>query len=381
MTEPKNPDDILTEAEQQREQINSALRDVADWFHNHEGKLFEREDAIDLLVDDLDLEQLTAEHTLANIIGDTVDPVVQVSSKDKRHVGIVEFNKHEGAYSYLNYDDVRGKEKRVVCAQCVHEKEKDSNVAHATAGQGSNENDASYTDLLETVHAHYEQAHDTVPEEVETGASLVSGTTMGGNQAWHDGNVTGGTDISVSSTQIDFTGSTFSGNHADLTNVQSNQHHVRPTSTGTHRPSNVTRPDLRGGKAEFQGTRPNGGSGTFTIDLDQSQSFVFMDEIEWEVFISGTTAHFDTIIEFSNFRARETESGSFNTVEPGVYATLQVNGTNEQTSIQTRSSPQSAYDQVRTDWNETTDAGEAVSFGFRDITPVEAFGPDHSHSV
>jgi len=53
---------------------------------------------------------------------------------------------------------------------------------------GSFGDGASWDELVAGIHQHYEQAHDSVPEDVETGATLASGTTIGGNSAFHQGN-------------------------------------------------------------------------------------------------------------------------------------------------------------------------------------------------
>jgi len=63
-------------------------------------------------------------------------------------------------------------------------------VTHATAGdpQGSFDSGATYQDLVDGIHEHYTKSHDTAPSDVKTGASLVSGTTIASNTAWHAGN-------------------------------------------------------------------------------------------------------------------------------------------------------------------------------------------------
>lgn len=192
---------VLTEAEQHRTRHRQHLRDVADWFHDHEGEMFEREEARDRIADDLDLDEDVAMDTIRNLIGDDVDPVVQASVRGTRYVGVAEFKEFDGAYGYLDYHDTMGQRKRVICAQCVHNADYDYEVTHATAGdpEGSYDPDASYSELLSGVHDHYEKAHDAVPEEVETGASLVSGTTIGGNTAWHAGNDGGGSGLDADS--------------------------------------------------------------------------------------------------------------------------------------------------------------------------------------
>jgi hypothetical protein len=78
-----------------------------------------------------------------------------------------------------------------VCAKCVQDAVVDSQVTHATEkdpnGSFSNGVD-SYEPLVDAVHQHYHHSHDVVPDNVATGATLASGTTIGGNTAYHSGN-------------------------------------------------------------------------------------------------------------------------------------------------------------------------------------------------
>jgi hypothetical protein len=53
---------------------------------------------------------------------------------------------------------------------------------------GSFGDGASWDELVAGIHEHYEKVHETIPEDVETGATLASGTTIGGNTAFHQGN-------------------------------------------------------------------------------------------------------------------------------------------------------------------------------------------------
>lgn len=209
-------EELLEETEPIQKQVKPHLREVADWFHNHEGDMFKREEAAERVADEFDLDDDLALHVVRNLVSDVVDPIVQVSTRGTKYVGVVEFKEFDGAYGYVDYDDVKGKRKRVVCAQCVHEAEYDTEVAHATQGVGSFCEKAQYVDLISGIHKHYERAHDKEPEKVETGASLVSGTTIGGNEAWHAGNDGSGSGLIAD----DVAG--FS--HTSLTNVTQDQH-------------------------------------------------------------------------------------------------------------------------------------------------------------
>jgi len=188
-----NANELLQQTKTTYEEVQPHLRACADVFHDNEGELFTRTEAISLLEDKVDIDSTTASHTLGQLVGDTVDPIIQIEHEGEKYVGIIEFHEFAGAYGYINYDDLFGQGKRVVCQQCVNEAELDSEVVHATAGDPHGSyGDVDYDDLLDGVHQHYEDAHDEVPEDVETGASLASGTTIGGNTAFHEGNFSGG---------------------------------------------------------------------------------------------------------------------------------------------------------------------------------------------
>lgn len=187
-----NVNEILEQADEQVGKWRDHIRDAANVFHDNEDELFTRVEAIELVQEELGIEQSVAKDVVSNLVSDTIDPVIQVPANGEKYVGVVEYEEFDGAYGYLDFNDVYGKRKRVVCAQCVHDAEHEHEVTHATAGDPDGsfaaEPDASYDDLLEAVHGHYESAHDEIPEDVKTGASLASPTTIGGNTSFHAGN-------------------------------------------------------------------------------------------------------------------------------------------------------------------------------------------------
>ena len=189
---PADATTILEETESRRERVADSLRPGAEYFHDNEGQLFTRKEALEALTNELDIDERTANAVLAELAGDTVDPIVHIRNDDERYYGVIEYETFEGAYGYVDYHDLQGKRKRVICAQCVQEATIDTDVAHATAGDPSgrfaDHPDADYDALYDAVKRHYANAHNTTPEEVETGASLASGTTVGSNTAWHAGN-------------------------------------------------------------------------------------------------------------------------------------------------------------------------------------------------
>jgi hypothetical protein len=87
----------------------------------------------------------------------------------------------------------------VVCARCVEKHTYDENITHATQGEGSSNSDATWQQLLNKVTSHYATQHTTSPSHIEPGASLVSGTTISGNTAFHSGNES---NITVTNTQV-----------------------------------------------------------------------------------------------------------------------------------------------------------------------------------
>lgn len=179
---------LLDAAQPVRERVEGHLRPAADWFHENEGELFPRAAAADALADNLGISDDLALDVIRSLVEDAVDPVTQVPHQGEKYVGVVEYNVYEGAYGYVDYDDVYGQRKRVVCARCVQQEDHSSHVSHATEGQGTSPIGSTYSELVQKVHLHYHMSHSLYPSDVETGASLVSGSTIAGNTAWHAGN-------------------------------------------------------------------------------------------------------------------------------------------------------------------------------------------------
>lgn len=185
-----DPETIISEAESERESIAQDATDAYQWFADHIGQMVSRSEAIDAIADHLDCEPGHANRVVANLIDDAVDPVQQIRANGTKWVGIIDYVEYpdSGAYGYVNYDDTTGRHKRLVCAKCVESAETPSDVSTATAGTGSLPADASYDQLLNRVTSHYASNHEEAPEDIEIGASLVSGTTINSNKAFHAGN-------------------------------------------------------------------------------------------------------------------------------------------------------------------------------------------------
>jgi len=205
-----NADELLSEAQTVHEQTAEYLRECAKLLHEREGEFFTQSEAIDLFQEECDISERLASDVLSQLVADTVDPVIQVTQDGEKLVGVVDFHEYEGAYGYTNFHDLFGEGKRVVCQQCVNESVTDADVTHATEGDvtGSFEDGASWDELVDAVHQHYEQAHDVHPASVHTsveatGATLASGTTIGGNTAIHEGTGTAGINISGDANSVD----------------------------------------------------------------------------------------------------------------------------------------------------------------------------------
>lgn len=169
--------EVMEDAEQESSEVYSKIRAAAEWFHEREGEMFEREEAEEKLQKKLDIEEDLASELVSELVSDAVDPVIQVNNSKGSFVGVAEYREFEGSYGFIDYDDVQGKRKKVVCAQCVKEAVKDTEVAHSTGDIRT-----EYEELVEEVHDHYSVNHHKPPETVKTGATLAAGTTVGGNR-------------------------------------------------------------------------------------------------------------------------------------------------------------------------------------------------------
>lgn len=217
MVDTHDPEEVLNEAKRERKESIENAQEALKFFLEEIDGLIEWGDVESELATYIGITRKEAKDALAQIVGDIVDPVQQIGAGEDRFVGIIDFVEFPdaGAYGYTHYSDTHGRRNRVVCAKCIQEKESDSEVAHATQGEGTNAEHATWEQLLNKVTSHYADAHESAPEEIDIGASLVSGTTIGGNQAWHNGNVTGGSNVSISGQDISIDQGDGSGLDAD----------------------------------------------------------------------------------------------------------------------------------------------------------------------
>jgi hypothetical protein len=208
MPDSLKPEEVIPDADAARDRGNNLAQKALTYFQQHEGKLETWTEATHSLQDyfDEDVSESEANSAVQALVEDLVDPVQNVSHPDSYHVGIIEYREWsgDGCYGYVQFHDVAGKRKRVVCAKCVDEFSHDHNVTHATAGESSfsNKPDAGWEELRDDIVEHIEEEHDVAPEEITVGANLESSTTMNSNQAWHDGNTSGGTNIDISNRTV-----------------------------------------------------------------------------------------------------------------------------------------------------------------------------------
>lgn len=210
--ESKNPTELIEKVQQEQQKRSELAADALQWFlDGNVQELFPRSDVVDKLCEELDITEKEANRAISDTVGDIVDPVQQVAKDDKRYVGIIDYRtfNDEGAYGYIDFDDRKGKRKRVVCARCVEKHRYDENIKQATEGEGSLRVNATWDKLLNKVTAHYAKSHTKAPSSIEPGASLLNGSTISGNTSWHNGNVSGNNGINISNTGVGVTGGTF----------------------------------------------------------------------------------------------------------------------------------------------------------------------------
>lgn len=259
----RDPDDVIEEAEREREAIREHYLPAVEWFLDTPG-LERREEVVEDLAAGLELEEQVARAVVSHLVSDDMDPVQQVTKPSEgRFVGVISYAEHGWFYTFDRYDDVEGRQTRAVCARCVREAESEAAVSHYTRSATDYDHDAATAALGLHHRVDHEDAsvgtavrdllgvapgalaesdsegltvdravasieergslsrvgnrvRSAIPDlDVDPGATLVSGTTMGGNQAWHAGNVSGGSNVTVGTTSISLSQGSGSGLNAD----------------------------------------------------------------------------------------------------------------------------------------------------------------------
>lgn len=197
----RKAEDIIEEVESEKQSVYDHIREAAEWFHEREGEMFERQEAENKLSKYLDVSSDTASELITELVSDEVDPVVQINSEGN-YVGIIEYKEFEDAYGYIGFDDVRGKNKKMVCARCVEKSDHSSDPAYIQ----SENTETEYKELNNKLENH-KSKHEKTPQTVKTGATLAAGTTVGGNRVatrnWVDGAILNN-GLKIGSGGIDF---------------------------------------------------------------------------------------------------------------------------------------------------------------------------------
>ncbi|QGA80329.1 hypothetical protein [Candidatus Nanohalobium constans] len=178
-----NAAEVINQAEREEDQLYDDIRDVAEWFHEREGKMFERSEAEKKISSDLQFEPELVSEVLEELTSDIVDPVAQINNSQGNYIGIINYEEFDAGYVYLDYHDINGVQKKAVCATCVQNSEKDSQVKYTSSTKIQDEKNPDYTKLKEEINQHHQKHHNTKIEKIKTGATLASGTTIGGNRA------------------------------------------------------------------------------------------------------------------------------------------------------------------------------------------------------
>ena len=244
-----DPDEVIQTAERQREAIREHYLPAVEWFLENPG-MGPRGEVVADLAARLEVDEATANAVVGHLVEDEADPVQQVlQPKDGKFVGVIDHAEHDWYYAYDRYDDVEGRQRRAVCAHCVHAEREAADVVHFTRAPDEYDRGLAETALgLHYQVDHAERAlvqvleedldldvsafirrhdlsgparislHDvtrrldadpdlqaargngadglSVPDvDHEPGASLVSGTTIGGHTSWHAGNDGAGTGL------------------------------------------------------------------------------------------------------------------------------------------------------------------------------------------
>jgi len=191
-----DPTDAVSQAQAEQKQRTNDSAAAFRWFRRHyeeDGTLVSREDAVGAVAEECNISSDRARGAVRGLVSDILDPVQLVIQGGERYVGILDYTpfESEGGYGYVEYDDLRGECKNLVCGKCVEEYEYDSEPWRAVEGVGRHDVGVEWGPMLDHLTEHYVSEHTSPPEEVEVAASLVSGTTIAANTAYHGGNESG----------------------------------------------------------------------------------------------------------------------------------------------------------------------------------------------
>lgn len=140
-------------------------REIYNWFFQRAGELFRLSET------PFDREEVVS------LINDSVDPVQQVIVDGEKYIGIIEYEEHDTWYEYTRWDDAIGEVEIGVCAICVDEAKTVEEVSRTIDDDNCEEK----------IKNHQQNEHEDENVDVETGATLLSETTISNNTAIHVG--------------------------------------------------------------------------------------------------------------------------------------------------------------------------------------------------
>lgn len=184
-------DEIIKKSEKEKSDITNTATSVVEWLLSKENieHLYKRSELASNIHSKFDVDEDTAKQSLSSLVGDGVDPVQQVVHGGERYVGILDYRVYDdcGAYGYIDFDDVNGRRKRLVCSRCVEKEDHVKNIVKATEGEETCPEDCSWGLLKEKIKSHYDSSHSVDPSSIEPGASLLQGTSISSNLVMHLG--------------------------------------------------------------------------------------------------------------------------------------------------------------------------------------------------
>lgn len=201
-----NSNKIVNEIEKTKQEVKTDSKTLLKYFIDEieSGNLCERKELVNKFTEYENWEIERTRRALIGLTSDDVDPVQSLRGSQGLYVGIIDYKEFEelGGYGFIEYDDLYGKRIAIVCSRCVEESDYTENVSKA---RSDNVSEQAWEELKNILERHYEDEHEVKPSQVSVGATLVSGTTIASSTAWHDGNVTDGTGVTISGTRtLDF---------------------------------------------------------------------------------------------------------------------------------------------------------------------------------
>lgn len=204
-----NSNKVVSQIEKTKNQVKADSKNLLKYFIDEIGigNLCKRREVINNYAEHKNWEIERTRKALIGLTSDDIDPVQSLRASEDLYVGIIEYREFEdlGGYGFIEYDDLYGKRIVVVCSKCVKDSEYAQEVSKARSDEISNK---AWEELKDRLEKHYEDEHEVRPSQINVGATLVSGTTISSSTAWHDGNVSGGSGVTITGSRaLDFNAS------------------------------------------------------------------------------------------------------------------------------------------------------------------------------